>query len=252
VNHFIKHNHSSHPQSLLAEARGLQLLKQWIDRAKVPLCVPEVFEVNELSLTLNHIHATKATPALQCLLGDALAKLHNLEHTNCGLDENNFIGLNPQNNCLSNNWGQFFWLYRLNFQVDLITNKEVRLRFSAILEKRRAELIDWLNQNCLQFSLLHGDLWAGNVMFDQNHVWLIDPAVYFGDSEVDIAMTEMFGGFSRDFYRSYESIRPLSAAYPMKRTIYNLYHYLNHYNLFGSSYLPSCELAFQQINQGFA
>ncbi|MCB1581549.1 MAG: fructosamine kinase family protein [Xanthomonadales bacterium] len=98
---------------------------------------------------------------------------------------------------------------------------------------------------------MHGDLWSGNVMFDKEHVWLIDPAVYFGDSEADIAMTEMFGGFSSEFYLAYQSVRPLTDAYPTKRLIYNLYHYLNHYNLFGASYLSPCLRAIQKINQDF-
>jgi fructosamine-3-kinase len=98
---------------------------------------------------------------------------------------------------------------------------------------------------------LHGDLWSGNVLFDSNQCWLIDPAVYYGDSEVDLAMTEMFGGFSNAFYHAYFQIRSRSSTYANKRTIYNLYHYLNHYNLFGDSYLSRCREGFWSIENLF-
>ena len=78
---------------------------------------------------------------------------------------------------------------------------------------------------------------------------MIDPAVYFADSEVDIAMTEMFGGFAPEFYHGYQAIKPLTTAYPVKKVIYNLYHYLNHYNLFGSAYLKDCHRSFHFIKQ---
>ncbi|MEZ5473364.1 MAG: fructosamine kinase family protein [Marinicella sp.] len=126
----------------------------------------------------------------------------------------------------------------------------MRKRFNHILALNQDSWIAWLNQHCSRFSLLHGDLWSGNVLFDAQNVWLIDPAVYFGDSETDIAMTEMFGGFPEAFYAAYQSVKPLSSAYPKKRILYNLYHYLNHYNLFGSAYLPACERGFQKLDQG--
>ena len=94
----------------------------------------------------------------------------------------------------------------------------------------------------------HGDLWSGNVLYEKS-VYLIDPAVYFGDSEVDIAMSEMFGDFSSHFYKAYDALLPLSDEYSTKKKIYNLYHYLNHYNLFGISYLDSCINYFKVLKQ---
>jgi fructosamine-3-kinase len=88
--------------------------------------------------------------------------------------------------------------------------------------------------------LLHGDLWSGNVLFGNAGPCLIDPAVYYGDREADIAMTELFGGFSEAFYRAYDRLYPRTEVYAAKRAIYNLYHTLNHYNLFGASYLDAC------------
>ncbi len=251
MNHFIKHNHTTHTQSFLAEAQGLELLQQWVDKTQAQIKLPKVIEVSEQQLILTHINATHPTPSLQQQLGKELAKLHSAEHSFCGLENDNFIGLNPQKNCISHNWGEFFWQYRLKCQVELIEDSPIQQRFSDILHSAQVNLTDWLNQNCKHFSLLHGDLWSGNVMFDQAHVWLIDPAVYFGDSEADIAITELFGGFSQTFYAAYQSIKPLSPVYPVKRNIYNLYHYLNHYNLFGISYLSACQRAFSTIQQDF-
>ncbi len=145
------------------------------------------------------------------------------------------------------NWGEFFVNHRLFFQVDLIKEQTINKKFKLGLEKSKSRLIDYLNQNCQQPSLVHGDLWSGNVLFDKTAVWLIDPAVYYADREVDVAMTEMFGGFSQNFYRAYNETYPLSPDYQQKKVIYNLYHYLNHYNLFGSGYLSACKRGFNLI-----
>ncbi|NHZ69910.1 MAG: fructosamine kinase family protein, partial [Thermotogales bacterium] len=85
---------------------------------------------------------------------------------------------------------------------------------------------------------LHGDLWSGNYAFTRDGLpTIFDPAVYFGDRETDLAMTELFGGFSRDFYAAYRNAWPLESGYPLRKTLYNLYHVLNHFNLFGGGYL---------------
>jgi len=90
-------------------------------------------------------------------------------------------------------------------------------------------------------SLLHGDLWCGNHAHDrEGHPLLFDPAVYYGDREADIAMTELFGGFHRAFYDAYHTAWPLPAGYPVRRALYNLYHLLNHFNLFGGTYAGQC------------
>lgn len=252
MNYYIKYNHSNHPQSLLAEAQGLQLLKKWIEHTQAQIKLPDVVDVNEQRLTLTKIISCHPSTIQQQQFGTQLAQLHLAKNNFCGLDTDNFIGLNQQKNIISDHWGEFFWTYRLKFQVDMIRDDCIRNEFDAILLKCQNKLVEWLNQHCSHFSILHGDLWSGNVMFDHDYVWLIDPAVYFGDSETDIAMTEMFGGFSDEFYQSYQTVKPLTRVYPQKRTIYNLYHNLNHYNLFGSSYLFSCKQGMQFINQGFA
>jgi fructosamine-3-kinase len=117
--------------------------------------------------------------------------------------------------------------------------------FEKVLNQRKENLINYLNETTTHPSLVHGDLWSGNYLCDSEKVYLIDPAVYFGDREVDLAMSEMFGGFSPAFYQAYDTAYPRSADYPHKKKIYNLYHYLNHYNLFGQSYLGPCRELFE-------
>lgn len=180
-------------------------------------------------------------------MGKGVALLHKKEYDNYGFYECNYIGLNPQANALCFNWGEIFARKRLLYQISLISDTGIAKRFEEAILKHKSKIVEFLNENCSHPSLLHGDLWQGNVLFDSKDAWLIDPAVYYGDNEVDIAMSEMFGGFAREFYDSYHEIMPRSKEYEKKKIIYNLYHYLNHYNLFGNSYLSSCENAINFI-----
>ena len=150
------------------------------------------------------------------------------------------IGRSPQKNRLTDDWGAFFLRDRLGVQVGMVGDAHVRREFETVLERQGDKLAGFLNEHCEHPSLLHGDLWSGNVLFDSVGPWLIDPAVYYGDREADIAMTELFGGFSSAFYRAYDRVYPRTDVYDTKRAIYNLYHTLDHYNLFGASYLSAC------------
>lgn len=161
----------------------------------------------------------------------------------------NYIGLSPQPNCWAESWGEFFVQNRLRYQVSRVRASGVRNRFEGILDQCDDTLIRWLNEHCDHPSLLHGDLWSGNVLFDREGPWLIDPAIYCGDREADLAMTEMFGGFRAAFYRAYDRTFRRTSVYEQKRDIYNLYHYLNHYNLFGSSYQWGCERGFVAMQE---
>lgn len=247
---FIKHNHSSFPDALLKEAAGLELLRKALQQHKITeLHIPEIIQVNDVQLELTQIHSHPASEALMQTLGEGLARLHTIPQSHYGLAEDNYIGLAPQRNILTDNWGKFFADYRLGFQVERIADKALRETFAKVLKQYRGDLINFLNQATKHPSLVHGDLWSGNVLFGDSKVWLIDPAVYYGDREADIAMTEMFGGFGHVFYKAYDETLPLSAVYPGKKHIYNLYHYLNHYNLFGDAYRPACEQGFNVIQE---
>ena len=133
------------------------------------------------------------------------------------------------------------------FQCQGIQQDAVQEDILQQLKKLERPLIDWLNGQAIQPALLHGDLWSGNVLFSDNKVWLIDPAVYWGDAEADIAMTELFGGFPKVFYQAYHQQLPPSPEYDLKKICYNLYHYLNHYNLFGHGYLAACRSHLNQL-----
>ncbi|MEQ9547549.1 MAG: fructosamine kinase family protein [Marinobacter sp.] len=246
---YRKHNHSGYPDALIREAEGLELLRSGL-KAMDPLPgirVPDVFHVDDAVLEMEAIEAEPSSDATLAMLGEGLARLHQVPQPFYGLDSNNYIGLSPQINGRFERWGNFFLEHRLGCQVRLIRNDELRQEFQAILNSSAVALEAWLDARCEQPSLLHGDLWSGNALFDAQAPWLIDPAVYFGDRKADVAMTEMFGGFGAAFYKAYDSVWPRSRDYPLKRDIYNLYHYLNHYNLFGRSYLSGCRQGFEVL-----
>lgn len=166
-----------------------------------------------------------------------------------GLEYDNYIGLSKQKNIQTTNWGEFFVDYRLKYQIDKIVDEKLKDRFTNKLNKSKVNLIDFLNNSCKEPSLVHGDLWSGNVLFDNKDVYLIDPSAHYADREVDIAMTRLFGGFDDVFYEYYDRTYPLSKQYLLKEPIYNLYHYLNHYNLFGSMYLSNCVENFRELKR---
>lgn len=239
---FTKNNPLPFSDALYTEASGIALLRDNIFKLKdAAIGIPRVLKVSQSELNTEFIKQCTPQPNQFRILGTDLAKLHTIQQPHFGLEHDNYIGLNPQPNCISHNWGQFFYQYRLQFQVSLIADSYVKQRFQSLLHTHQAKLIEFLNSSCSSPSLVHGDLWSGNVLFGKQRVWLIDPAVYYADSEVDIAMTEMFGGFDAAFYQAYQTVRPFTAQYPIKKRIYNAYHYLNHYNLFGDSYLAGCE-----------
>ncbi|AKE52002.1 fructosamine kinase family protein [Kangiella geojedonensis] len=244
---FIKHNASRFKDQLLKEVAGLERLRGVIESNDIKLRIPRVINVSEHQLELERVKRVSPNSEMMATFGKELAKLHSIPSKRAGLEEDNYIGLNPQENGLYQDWGSFFYEKRLKFQVEMVTSPRVRESFLEVLSNNRERLIRWLNEHCEHASLVHGDLWSGNVMFDEQNVWLIDPAVYFGDREVDLAMTEMFGGFNHHFYDAYDDILPRSQEYGTKKVIYNLYHYLNHYNLFGDGYLSACQRGIELI-----
>ncbi len=238
---YVKNNPTSFADALLWEARGLELLAATLKDAGVSeLRVPQVKSVSERELVIPRISPGPADEAAMTRLGEGLARMHAVRQPQYGFDSDNMIGLLPQKNRLTDDWGDFFLKDRLGVQVGMIRNRQVKDEFETVLGKKGDTLAQFLNECCKHPSLLHGDLWSGNVLFDNAGPWLIDPAVYFGDREADVAMTEMFGGFSPAFYRAYDKAYPRTEAYSTKRAIYNLYHTLNHYNLFGASYIEAC------------
>ncbi len=253
---FKKRNATIYPDILILERNGLEALSQAVSSACPRLIsVPRVFEVNDEALELEYIDSVQISNTHWRSLGEGLAQLHKINQFQYGWHEDNYIGLSVQKNAVAETWGDFFFDYRLAAQVSLVKTESLKIDWMRRLNSFRSDLVRFLDEHCAHPSLIHGDLWSGNVLFSREKeaekVWLIDPAVYFGDREADLAMTELFGGFSPVFYQAYERVLSTTEAYPQKRVIYNFYHYLNHYNLFGEGYLGSCIESLSCIEQLF-
>lgn len=179
-------------------------------------------------------------------LGRDLAALHRVRGDAFGWHRDNVIGDTEQINTPETSWPHFFGQHRLSFQVNLAQRKGLDLPGAeTLLEK----IATFFPDEAPPPSLLHGDLWTGNIGFaapDDRPV-LFDPAVYYGDRETDVAFTEMFGGLSGTFYKAYHAAYPLDPGYSRHRNLYNLYHILNHYNLFGGGYGQQARSVLQSL-----
>lgn len=185
------------------------------------------------------------------LLGEQLAALHRTQSPQFGFSQDNTIGETPQANGWSSDWIAFWRERRLGFQLDLA----VRNGHGGELQKLGHILMEELPEFFGGYhpvpSLLHGDLWGGNHAFTADGMpVLFDPAPYYGDRETDMAMTELFGGFDAEFHAAYRAAWPLDAGYATRKTLYNLYHTLNHANLFGGGYARQAEGMMRQLVAG--
>ena len=240
---FLKLNARAEKNFFLAEAHGLKCIRE------CGASVPEVLAVGKLSdgaayLLLSYVRSSARKSDYWSRLGYVLGAMHRAatgrftKEGNFGLDRDNFIGATKQVNKPKSGWIEFFRENRLGYQsklADCYFDKEDKRRLRRILD----HLEEFLTEPEFP-SLLHGDLWGGNVMADsQGMPMLIDPAVYVGHHEADLAMTELFGGFAPAFYDAYHEIIPRESGYADRRDLYNLYHLLNRLNLFGGSYLVS-------------
>lgn len=169
------------------------------------------------------------------LLGERLAELHGSTAPAFGFAVNNFIGTTPQPNGWMKDWVEFWGERRLAHQFHLAERNGHHL--GVVAERLLERLPEFFRGYTPRPALLHGDLWSGNHAYlaDGSPV-IFDPAPYYGDREADIAMTELFGGYGADFYAAYRAHAPLDAGYRLRRDLYNLYHILNHANLFGKGY----------------
>ncbi|MEM7477110.1 MAG: fructosamine kinase family protein [Planctomycetota bacterium] len=175
--------------------------------------------------------------------GSQLAQMHLKDaEPSYGWHQDNFLGSNPQSNTISTNWLDFFAQQRLGFQLSLARQHALGTSELYRCVDRLCERLDRiLGKETPHASLLHGDLWSGNFLADsKGNAVLIDPAVYRGHREAELAMPLIFGGFPQQFFDSYNESWPLDAGWRERVEIYKLYHYLNHLNLFGSTYLSNC------------
>ena len=224
-----------------AEAAGLEELAR--SRA---LRVPRVLGRGEAEgrafLALEWIEFGGTTAGSERRLGEQLAAQHRLSAESFGWHRDNTIGRTPQVNTPGRDWVRFYVERRLRFQLELASREGYAGRLTergALLCERAAQLFAGYRP---MPSLLHGDLWGGNWATDlHGQPVVFDPAVYYGDREADLAMTRLFGGFGAPFYEAYAAAWPLDPGEPERRTLYNLYHVLNHLNLFGGGYLGQAQ-----------
>lgn len=235
-NFFIKINDMRLIDMFAAEALGLAALMQTNTfRVPNPICYGS--SLGQAYLVMESLHFGHASPNAAQEAGRLLALLHQTQTAKFGWQRDNYLGTTHQPNDWQTDWIHFWRKQRLGFQLNLAAKNG----YGGRLQERGEQLLEYfptLLNHAPKPSLLHGDLWRGNLGYDQDGKPVIfDPAVYYGDRETDLAMTELFGGFSKEFYAAYREIWPIAPGYPVRKTFYNLYHILNHLNLFGGGYL---------------
>ena len=241
---FLKSNPRPLPRLFESEAEGLQALRQ-----AGFLRVPEVVAWGGGQDGLPHfillecIATGRPGPGFFESFGRSLAQLHRQARSErFGFEAGNYLGSTPQPNQWCSDWVQFFRQCRLGHQLEMARKNGLSDPDMDRLGQRLLDrLEDWIGHPQEPPGLLHGDLWGGNFLCDdQGDPVLIDPAAYYGRGEADLAMTQLFGGFDSRFYDAYQEVHPLAPGSQERLEIYKLYHLLNHLNLFGRSYFSGC------------
>jgi protein-ribulosamine 3-kinase len=222
---FLKVDDAGRADLFAAQADGLRALRAAGISAPAPLS--HGIEAGQAYLLLEYLELRRRGDF--AALGRMLATMHRHGAERFGWQRDNYIGTSLQMNGWSDDWSDFWLARRLTPQLTLAARNGFPLDIPA--------MAPLLAGHRPQPSLLHGDLWSGNVGFTQAGPVVFDPAVYYGDREADLAMTELFGGFPEMFYAAYDDSFPLAQGYAIRKHLYNLYHLLNHLNLFGRSYL---------------
>ncbi|MFB6320233.1 fructosamine kinase family protein [Saccharicrinis sp. FJH54] len=232
---FVKSGTS--PESFRLEANGLKEL-----RKAGAVRIPEVLHYDENMLVTEFIEQGPKQADFYAVFGRQFARLHQYHAAEFGFFEDNYIGATPQPNIAKGDektdWTVFYFNKRLKFQFNLaLTNGYGDHRFQTLFSGLEDKISEIIGDSAESPTLLHGDLWGGNYMVDpEGNPVLIDPAVYYGHREADLAMTKLFGGFSPAFYAAYLDEYPLKEGWEYRENMYKLYHILNHLNLFGSGY----------------
>lgn len=238
--YFVKLNDSTRWDMFDAEADGLRALAG-AGAVRVPTPICSGIAEDQSFLVLEFLPIIRPTDRTQAELGRRMVRLHRSTSTCFGWHRDNTIGHAPQPNARIDSWAEFFRDRRLHPQIERAGAggyRRINIRGEKLLTRVATLLRD---HHCVP-SLLHGDLWSGNAAaLPTQEPVIFDPAVYYGDRETDLAMTELFGGFTNAFYEAYREEWPLATGYEFRRTLYNLYHVLNHLNLFGTGYLAQAE-----------
>ena len=253
--YFVKLNQASQVQMFEAEALGLkQMLETKTIRVPKPIGFGTAADFAYIVLEWLELGGGSNTQSWE-EMGRQLAAMHQATPSQSSLgtegierrfgwNQNNTIGSTPQINTWTSDWAEFFAEHRLGYQFKLARRRGGHFP----QQERLLAIIPKLLDHQPQPSLVHGDLWGGNAaVTTSGEPVILDPATYVGDREVDIAMTELFGGFPAAFYRGYNEVWPLDDGYKQRKTLYNLYHILNHFNLFGGGYASQANRMIEQI-----
>jgi protein-ribulosamine 3-kinase len=236
---FLKVNEPRFADAFAAEADGLRALRAAGCRAPEPLAHGSMSAGAYLLLEFVELRARGDFAAL----GTMLAAMHRSQSERFGWPRDNYIGSTPQPNGWCESWIQFWRERRLEPQLALAASNGYRIDVPPVWRL--------LEGHEPPRSLLHGDLWSGNAAFLPGGApVLFDPAVYYGDREADLAMAELFGGFPREFHAAYNAAWPLAPGYERRKHLYNLYHLLNHLNLFGGGYLAQVRSVLRLLARG--
>ncbi len=244
--YFVKTNDASESEMFAAEAEGVrEMWETQTIRVPKPVCWGTADSSAYIVFDWLELGGRGGSQVWE-EMGRQLAAMH--RHSGrgqFGWHRNNTIGATPQINTWMSDWAEFFAEYRIRYQLDLARQNGGNFSGGDRLVEKIPELLADRNP---QPSLLHGDLWSGNaaVTADGEPV-ILDPATYYGDREADIAMTELFGGFPSAFYRGYNEAWALDEGYQRRKTLYNLYHIINHFNLFGGGYGSQAERMIRQL-----
>jgi fructosamine-3-kinase len=237
--YFVKYKRHAPPHFFERESRGLDLLREasaGTFRIPTPISCAEETSDCPAYLVLEWIERSQPSRTFAQDFGRALAQLHRVSDSAFGLDHDNYIGELPQHNDRTANWIDFYRDQRIRPQMELArTNGYLPTLREKLLTQLMERLEDLLANVPSLPSLLHGDLWSGNYIAGEKPA-IYDPAVYYGDREIELAFTELFGGFPSDFYSAYREAYPLHPGYEHRRALYQLYPMLTHLNLFGEGY----------------
>jgi len=238
---FLKHNDHPPVGMFVKEAQGLNLMRQTENGPRIPKVIALPDDPNPQFLIIEYIEAGTPDNGYYERFGQALASMHRTTQDHYGLDHDNFIGSTEQINTPDTDGLTFFREHRLGFQQKLARERGLLpVTTDKKIDRLRDQLDQQLDLTGEQPALVHGDLWSGNTFADNTQrPCLVDPAVHFGLRETDLAMTELFGRLPQIFYDAYRNAFPQNPGYEERKQLYNLYHLLNHLNLFGGSYLAS-------------
>lgn len=237
--YFLKLNAARHHAMFIAEAAGLQAIAA-TQTLRVPQVIAHGAAEASSFLVLEHLQLGGRGEAWR--LGEQLAAMHRHGADRFGFAQDNYLGSTPQPNGWTDDWLDFWHEQRLGHQLRLAAQNGYGGELQRLGKQLQDKLPDLFVGHSPRPALLHGDLWDGNHGFLADGMpTIFDPAAYYGDRECDLAMTELFGGYPAAFYAGYQAAYPLDAGYAQRRELYNLYHILNHANLFGGGYVRQAE-----------